>query len=82
MIASETSFKLILLSLVLGPRDDIIVFALSAGLRGIALHVCNQEEYGMVLVPLEDHQTLQEDFPNLQNTLVELTAKVGLLLTT
>jgi hypothetical protein len=57
------------------------VFALSAGLRGIALHVCNQEEYGMVLVPLEDHQTLQEDFPNLQNTLVELTAKVGLLTT-
>jgi hypothetical protein len=55
--------------------DDIIVFALSCSLRGIALHVCNEDEYGMVMVPLEDHQPLESDLPNLQNTLVEITAK-------
>ena len=59
----------------LGPVDDIIVFALSCSLRGIPLHVCNEAEYGMVLVPLEDHQPLEDDLPNLQNTLVEITAK-------
>lgn len=62
-----------------GPVDDIIVFALSCSLRGIPLHVCNEKEYGMILVPLEDHQTLEEDFPNMQNTLVEITAKSGIL---
>ncbi len=60
-----------------GPIDDIIVFALSASLRGILLHICNEEEYGMVMVPLEDTQSLEDDLPNLQNALVEITAKAG-----
>ena len=44
-----------------GPRDDIIVFALSATLRSLPLHVCNDRYYGTLTLPLEDGQDLQHD---------------------
>ena len=44
-----------------GPRDDIIVLALSASLRSVALHVCNDRYYGTLTIPLEEGQTLQDD---------------------
>lgn len=44
-----------------GPRDDIIVFALSASLRDIPLHVCNDQRYGTLMIPLEDDQELEMD---------------------
>ena len=44
-----------------GPRDDIIVFALSATLRSLPLHVCNDRHYGTLTLPLEDGQDLQHD---------------------
>ena len=44
-----------------GPSDDIIVFALSATLRSLPLHVCNDRYYGTLTLPLEDGQDLQHD---------------------
>lgn len=44
-----------------GPRDDIIVLALSASLRGLPLHVCNDRHYGTLTLPLEDGQDLEHD---------------------
>ena len=41
-----------------GPQDDIIVFALSATLQSLSLHICNDNYYGVVSLPLEDGQTL------------------------
>ena len=44
-----------------GPRDDIIVLALSASLRGLPLHVCNDRHYGTLTLPLEEGQDLEHD---------------------
>ena len=44
-----------------GPRDDIIVFALSATLESLPLYVCNDRYYGTLTLPLEDGQDLQHD---------------------
>jgi len=54
-----------------GPHDDIIVFALSASLNNIPLHVCNQLGFGVIMLPLEDEQDLSEDLTILQYTLLE-----------
>jgi len=58
-----------------GPRDDIIVFALSASLRDIPLHVCNDQRYGTLMIPLEDDQELEMDHQVLLYTLMEVTAR-------
>ena len=58
-----------------GPVDDIIVFALSAGLRGVPLHVCNDRHYGAVSLPLEEGQDRGHDTEILRHTLLELTAR-------
>eukprot|EP00090_Calanus_glacialis_P014493 TRINITY_DN23297_c0_g1_i1.p1 TRINITY_DN23297_c0_g1~~TRINITY_DN23297_c0_g1_i1.p1 ORF type:complete len:567 (-),score=145.41 TRINITY_DN23297_c0_g1_i1:201-1901(-) len=58
-----------------GPMDDIIVFALSASLRDIPLHVCNDQLYGTVMIPLEDDQELEMDKQVLLYTLMEVTAR-------
>jgi len=58
-----------------GPRDDIIVMALSATLRNIPLHVCNDHHYGAVMIPLEDDQELETDKQILLYTLLEVTAR-------
>ena len=44
-----------------GPSDDILVFVLSATLRSLPLHVCNDRYYGSLTLPLEDGQDLQHD---------------------
>ena len=44
-----------------GPRDDIIVLALSATLRSLPLHVCNDRHYGTLTIPLEEGQDRQDD---------------------
>jgi len=58
-----------------GPRDDIIVFALSASLRDIPMHVCNDHHYGAVMIPLEDDQELDTDRQILLYTLMEVTVR-------
>ena len=44
-----------------GPSDDILVFVLSATLRSLPLHICNDRYYGSLILPLEDGQDLQHD---------------------
>eukprot|EP00092_Neocalanus_flemingeri_P098726 GFUD01125898.1.p1 GENE.GFUD01125898.1~~GFUD01125898.1.p1 ORF type:complete len:476 (+),score=131.74 GFUD01125898.1:82-1428(+) len=58
-----------------GPRDDIIVFALSAKDRDIPMHVCNDHHYGALMIPLEDDQELETDKQILIYTLMEVTAR-------
>jgi len=58
-----------------GPRDDIIVFALSASLNNIPLHVCNDERYGTLMIPLEEDQDIEMDQQVLLYTLLEVTAR-------
>ncbi|KAF0300807.1 Glycosyltransferase 25 family member [Amphibalanus amphitrite] len=49
-----------------GPSlDDVITFAISAQQTLLAMHVCNQEEYGQVPVPLEESDDLILDWVNL-----------------
>ena len=58
-----------------GPEDDIIVFALSASLNSIPLHICNDLNYGSLSLPLEEGQTLSHDLEILRYTLSEVTAR-------
>jgi collagen beta-1,O-galactosyltransferase len=58
-----------------GPQDDIIVFALSCSLNDIPMYVCNHQDYGMIMLPLEDDQTLADDFETLRYTLLETTSR-------
>lgn len=58
-----------------GPEDDIIVFALSATLNSIPLHICNDQNYGSLSLPLEEGQTLRDDFEILRYTLSEVTTR-------
>ena len=39
------------------------------------MHVCNQKEFGIIMLPLDDDQKLSDDLITLQNTLVEVTVK-------
>jgi len=58
-----------------GPRDDIIVLALSARLSDIPLHVCNDLHYGVLTTPLEEGQSLADNIHILRDTLLEATVK-------
>ena len=56
-----------------GPRDDIIVFALPAGLTGVDLQVCNDRYYGVVPVSGEEDGTLDTVQDLLNQALLETT---------
>ena len=49
------------------PEDDIIAFALSANIHKIGLHICNDQHYGYIMLPLDDEQNLADDQANLVN---------------
>lgn len=55
-----------------GPSDDIITFAISARTHNIPLHVCNDQVYGFIMVPLEADDTLQHDLMQLTNLKLEV----------
>ncbi|KAK6627018.1 hypothetical protein RUM44_009495 [Polyplax serrata] len=55
-----------------GPVDDIITFALSANQSGVGLHICNEEQFGYVMLPLESHEPLIFDRVTLTNLKVEM----------
>lgn len=57
-----------------GPHDDIITFALSANRSGVPLHVCNDEVYGYVTVPLEQNDVIELDKQLLTNIKMEVLA--------
>ncbi|KAL1456416.1 hypothetical protein WDU94_001147, partial [Cyamophila willieti] len=50
-----------------GPHDDIITFALSTNFSDVHLHVCNDNSYGYVTVPLEKDTGLEYDMEQLLN---------------
>lgn len=60
-----------------GPQDDIIVFALSARFSGVQLHICNEQNFGYIMVPLNEEDSLERDYPNLRNLKLEMTADRG-----
>ncbi|XP_043286246.1 glycosyltransferase 25 family member isoform X2 [Venturia canescens] len=55
-----------------GPKDDIITFALSANISDVFLYVCNDEIYGHILVPLENHEPISREVDHLINLKLEL----------
>ena len=56
------------------PYDDIISFALSAADNDIDLYICNDLNYGYIMLPLEDDQNLNQDLDNLVNLKTEMFA--------
>uniref|UniRef100_UPI00358E79BF procollagen galactosyltransferase 1-like n=1 Tax=Myxine glutinosa TaxID=7769 RepID=UPI00358E79BF len=43
------------------PFDDIIIFASSCQHAGVQMYVCNQEDFGHIIVPWKSHRTMQDD---------------------
>jgi collagen beta-1,O-galactosyltransferase len=60
-----------------GPVDDIITFAISARTWGIQLYVCNWEEYGYIMQPLEEASKLEHDLANLVNLKLQMIPDIG-----
>ncbi|QQP37309.1 Uncharacterized protein FKW44_017534 [Caligus rogercresseyi] len=54
-----------------GPKDDIIVFALSAKRHSIPLTLCNDRPYGYIMPPLDEGSSLEDDYANLVNLRIE-----------
>jgi collagen beta-1,O-galactosyltransferase len=54
-----------------GPFDDIIVFAISAAWNNVELTVCNEHDYGYVMLPQDEASRSGSEretmFPNLQS---------------
>lgn len=55
-----------------GPHDDIITFALSANRSGVPMHVCNDQIFGLVTVPLEQNDDFDMDRQQLVNIKLEV----------
>lgn len=55
-----------------GPKDDIIVFALSANRSGVDLHVCNEQVFGFIMTPMEATDQLEYDHQQLTNLKLEV----------
>lgn len=55
-----------------GPRDDIITFALSANRSGINLNICNDYDFGYIMVPMEHNDELEYDYQQLTNLKLEV----------
>lgn len=62
-----------------GPHDDIITFALGANKSNINLQLCNDNFYGYVMVPLEETDTLENDYLQLTNIKLEALGRNELL---
>ncbi|XP_059089933.1 glycosyltransferase 25 family member-like isoform X3 [Tigriopus californicus] len=60
-----------------GPRDDIIVFALSAQFNGVPMYICNNHNYGYTMVPLADEDVLEKDFEMLSDLRLQIIADIG-----
>ncbi|XP_074911781.1 inactive glycosyltransferase 25 family member 3 isoform X3 [Buteo buteo] len=51
--------------------DDIIVFAYSCQAAGAEVHVCNQQRFGYINVPVKAHQTLEDERTNFVHLTLE-----------
>lgn len=41
---------------------------------GVPLHICNDEEYGFLMIPLENQDTIDHDHQQLVNIKLEILA--------
>ena len=56
-----------------GPElDDVITFALSARQAGLEMHVCNDEDFGQVPIPLQSPEVLGKEWLNIVNIKLEM----------
>lgn len=60
-----------------GPKDDIIVFALSAQFNNVPMYICNNHNYGYTMVPLGDEDALERDFEMLSDLQLQIIADIG-----
>ncbi|RVE75618.1 hypothetical protein OJAV_G00000490 [Oryzias javanicus] len=55
--------------------DDVIVFAYSARMADVQMHVCNRETYGYLPVPMRAHASLQDEAESFLHTHLEVMVK-------
>ncbi|XP_068834909.1 inactive glycosyltransferase 25 family member 3 [Capricornis sumatraensis] len=53
------------------PFDDIIVFAYACQAAGVSVHVCNEQRYGYLNVPVKSHQGLEDERVNFIHLILE-----------
>ncbi|XP_049629984.1 inactive glycosyltransferase 25 family member 3 [Suncus etruscus] len=53
------------------PFDDIIVFAYACQAAGVSAHVCNEQRYGYMNVPVGRHQGLEDERINFIHLILE-----------
>ncbi|XP_052504776.1 inactive glycosyltransferase 25 family member 3 [Budorcas taxicolor] len=56
------------------PFDDIIVFAYACQAAGVSVHVCNEQRYGYLNVPVKSHQGLEDERVNFIHLILEALA--------
>ncbi|XP_057376858.1 glycosyltransferase 25 family member-like [Daphnia carinata] len=54
-----------------GPHDDVITFAISGFWTDVPVYICNQIKFGYLLSPLDESQTIQDDYAQLTNIMLE-----------
>lgn len=62
-----------------GALDDIISFAHSAKFHGVPMHILNRDFYGYMLVPMEAHNTLEEENAQFIHLKLEYISNYSLL---
>ncbi|KAL4717672.1 hypothetical protein ACJJTC_000821 [Scirpophaga incertulas] len=55
----------------IGPEDDIIAFAVNANKLGIPMHICNDEFYGFVPIPVDDNDDPKNNLEQMLNVKLE-----------
>ncbi|KAI5623648.1 procollagen galactosyltransferase 1 precursor [Silurus asotus] len=55
--------------------DDVIVFAFSARMADVQMHLCNHETYGHLPIPLHTRYSLQDEAENFLHTLLEVMVR-------
>ncbi len=58
-----------------GPLDDIIIFASSARYHKVSLHILNDDFYGYTLVPMEAHNTIEQEMEQFTHIKLENIGK-------
>ncbi|XP_027822170.1 inactive glycosyltransferase 25 family member 3 isoform X2 [Ovis aries] len=59
------------------PFDDIIVFAYACQAAGVSVHVCNEQRYGYLNVPVKSHQGLEDERVNFIHLILEALGEVA-----
>ncbi|KAI5091263.1 procollagen galactosyltransferase 1 precursor [Silurus meridionalis] len=55
--------------------DDVIVFAFSARMADVQMHLCNHETYGHLPIPLHTRYSLRDEAENFLHTLLEVMVR-------